>query len=268
MAEKEQQGPTVLGEHILHHCSLAGLNQTTLAAETNLSRGVINHLIHGRQKISTTIAGKLAECFDNEAKFWLNLQRDFELGELQPPERPRAAGVAQSHKSTGVLSDKSILKWIEDEELSIEEFDQTRLQPASYDAHAHFQLGPAGRYIPIKKKLTIPGRGYARVKTLEHFLLSKNLSGHFGASSILGERGLMLSSGGHIHPGYDGFIMVTVINFTDEPAYITTEDRFLSVSFQHVDQTPERAYDGRNQGRTDATEDEERVYAGQQSKKS
>lgn len=61
----------------------AGLSQNALAREIGVPPRRINEIILGKRGISADTALRLARHFGNSARFWMELQADFDLEEAR-----------------------------------------------------------------------------------------------------------------------------------------------------------------------------------------
>lgn len=59
------------------------LSQNRLAREIGVSPRRINEIVHGERAISADTALRLAKYFDNDPRFWLGLQVDYDLEEAK-----------------------------------------------------------------------------------------------------------------------------------------------------------------------------------------
>lgn len=72
--------PTHPGEMLLKEfLNPMGIKQKELATHLNWTYAKLNELIHGKRGITPDSALDLADAFNMEAEFWMNLQRDWEL---------------------------------------------------------------------------------------------------------------------------------------------------------------------------------------------
>ena len=60
-----------------------GLTVSELAKRIGVSRQSINELVHERRAISTEMALRLAQLFDDSPQSWINLQRDVDLWDAE-----------------------------------------------------------------------------------------------------------------------------------------------------------------------------------------
>ena len=83
MSKKKIETPNV-GE-ILKEEFLDPLNITPyrLSKEINVSTSTVLDIIHNRRKLSVEMALRLSRYFGNSQKFWLNLQNELEIREIE-----------------------------------------------------------------------------------------------------------------------------------------------------------------------------------------
>lgn len=90
--------PTHPGEMLLEEfLKPMGINQKQLANHLNWTYAKLNELVHGKRGITPDSALDLADAFNMEAEFWMNLQRDWDLYKAQSRHQPILALSAQSN---------------------------------------------------------------------------------------------------------------------------------------------------------------------------
>ena len=68
------------GEILLHEfVSYKNLSERQLASALSVPRGRIRAVLHGVRPITADLAVKLAKLFKMDARFWLNLQLEYDL---------------------------------------------------------------------------------------------------------------------------------------------------------------------------------------------
>jgi deoxycytidine triphosphate deaminase len=136
--------------------------------------------------------------------------------------------------------------------LTIDEFSDDHLQPASYN----FRLGNEaitssrrGKEDPSHKGLlTIPAGDFALVKTYERVKLSPSVAGHIGLRSHYSKKGLDLLAGPQIDPGFDGYLVVGLTNLSPRDITIPYKEEFCTVEFYKFSEPVSKPYDGEYQG--------------------
>ncbi len=144
------QNQTV-GEVIMKMLGERNWNQTILSSVIGKPVSLVNMLIHGKRAINAEIAVDLASAFGTEPSFWLSLETQRQLAELQPtnPDIVRRAKCYQiapinEMKKRGWLPKTDDLQEIEKRVLSLLEIPSVDVIPqlsaamrmsASYDAN-------------------------------------------------------------------------------------------------------------------------------------
>lgn len=59
------------------------ISQTELAKKMSTSKTIISDLIHGRRKITASIAVSLESALEIPAKFWANLQSEYDINQVK-----------------------------------------------------------------------------------------------------------------------------------------------------------------------------------------
>lgn len=61
-----------------------GLNEIEMAENLSLDETAVADVVHERAPVTADMALRLAKLCGNSPAFWLNLQRDYDLGRLAP----------------------------------------------------------------------------------------------------------------------------------------------------------------------------------------
>lgn len=155
-----------------------------------------------------------------------------------------------------ILTDAEILSEIKAKSLVIEPFDEKYLEPASYDLRPGKDAATISKngeiIIDLEKAGVLVLEPYAPavVSAREHLILPLNMAGRFGLKSSLSRRGVYASVGPQIDPGFDGWLSVTLFNFTPTPLALDYTDTFLSLEIQRLGQQASRGYKGEYQRRS------------------
>ncbi|MEM1162353.1 MAG: hypothetical protein AAGJ28_15585 [Pseudomonadota bacterium] len=250
-ASADQQ--KMVGQYFLANLAEAGLNQTEFALERNLQRHTVNNLARGKKRVDASLARVLARCFEKDERYWLDLQREADLGTLKPPLADRGALDSLSVVAAGVLNDLDTETMVEQAGLIGEGWDPARLRGASYDCQAgHFHRSGRWATIDSERGLEFGAGERLTVRTQEYFSLPPNISGNFGSTGEIVKRGFTVNCGHFIHPGFHGRLTVEMWNHRDSPATLQISDRFLSVRFLTMTGPASKAY-------SDASIDEEEI---------
>jgi dCTP deaminase len=160
----------------------------------------------------------------------------------------------------GILVDKDIIDALKRNYLQIDPFDETALEPATYDLSLGSMAVVTTSSEPIDLAddglLKIPPYAAAFVQTEEILTLSARIVGRLGARSNLLQNGIIASTGPQIDPGFTGRIFVSLLNVSDRPFSIRRKTRFLSAEFHLLARAPSRIYEGPHQNKTQLSDDD------------
>ncbi len=156
-----------------------------------------------------------------------------------------------------VLVDHRIREEVKTGHLGIEDFDESCLQPATYDLRIGAlvyspSLGSFDEPYDLSKNggaYRIPPYGSATLTTHETLRMPNDMVGRFGLKSGFARRGLFASTGPQIDPGFDGKLFISLLNLTPASYVIAYKETFLSVEFQTLSEKPEKTYEGPYQHR-------------------
>lgn len=152
--------------------------------------------------------------------------------------------------------------------INIDPFDARCLQPASYDLH----VGPEGyssshkdSVVPLDRShlLTLAPGDFGMVITQERIRLDRWHVARFGLRSSLSRKGLIAAVGPQIDPGFEGRLIVGLVNLSPHPVPLTYLDDFLTVEFHEL-HAEAPAYNGPYQLRDRITADDIDHFVGGQ----
>lgn len=153
-----------------------------------------------------------------------------------------------------MLSDDEVHRALSNGDLRIEPFDEACLQSASYD----FRVGSEAFVSSSDAVIDVANRGlviidpgeFAVLATLERVNCGPQIAGQLGLTSQYARQGLVLLSGPQIDPGFDGVLVVRVMNLAARRVTLTYEAAFLTTQFFKLSQPVKRPYAGSRQGQT------------------
>ena len=167
-----------------------------------------------------------------------------------------------------ILSDKTILKMLEEKTLTIEPVTPEQIQPASVD----IRLGTTFSVVDdtpssvitleneIKYKtittdtfLIMPGQ-FVLATTMEYFELPNNLTAFVEGRSSLGRMGLFIQNAGWVDPGFKGEITLELYNANRCAIELKAGRRVGQLVFAKMDDYALNPYNGKYQGQKGATE--------------
>lgn len=146
----------------------------------------------------------------------------------------------------GVLVDRQIRAALDFALLAIDPFNPDMLQPASYDLRIGECIGLSGddRTVAVNRRpsVTLAPQCGARVQSLETLALAPRILGRVGPKTSLVRRGLFVSTGAQIDPGFRGRLFVDVINIGPSPVTIRHDEPFMTIEFHLLSDVPERGF--------------------------
>jgi dCTP deaminase len=157
-----------------------------------------------------------------------------------------------------ILVDEEIKRALDTGEIEIRNFSDQCLQPASYDlriGEEGFTL-LVGKVIPIQIEgsLEIQPGDFALVMTHERLRLPTNMVGHFGLRSFYARKGLLLTSGPQVDPGFEGKLIVGLVNFSSQSVILHYLEKFCSLELHRLAKHAGTSYQGPYQGQEHITD--------------
>ncbi len=175
---------------------------------------------------------------------------------------------AMQRKDTAmILSDKTIIRMLEEKTLLIEPVEKAQIQPASVDIRlgntfSVVEDSPSGiitmqnaiRYktIQAEKYLLLPGQ-FVLATTQEYFVMPDNLTAFVEGRSSLGRMGLFIQNAGWVDPGFEGEITLELFNANRCAIELQSGRRVGQLVFAQLDEKALNPYKGKYQGQTGAT---------------
>ena len=166
-----------------------------------------------------------------------------------------------------ILSDKTIMKMINEKTLTIYPITDEQIQPASVDIRLGntFSIvddSPSG-IITLEKEiqyktittdtyLIMPGH-FVLASTMEYFELPDNLTAFVEGRSSLGRMGLFIQNAGWVDPGFKGEITLELYNDNRCAIELKAGRRVGQLVFAEMDDAAIHPYNGKYQGQTGAT---------------
>lgn len=157
-----------------------------------------------------------------------------------------------------ILSDKTILKMLENKSLTITPVEKEQIQPASVDV----RLGNTFSIVEdmsrgilsldneiVYKTITadtyvlLPGQ-FVLASTMEYFELPDNLTAFVEGRSSLGRIGLFIQNAGWVDPGFRGEITLELFNANRCAIELKAGRRVGQLVFAQLDETALNPYSG------------------------
>lgn len=235
LSMKAESG-TKPGDYIDAYLERRGKTQRWLAAATEYSPASINHAIKGRKKIDVALAEKLAEQLGEDPDYWLNIQRDSDRGVLTPPTPiPLSLDVSFPEISaSGLQVNTQILHLMKHGELMIEGFEPSLLDTSYYFPNAEYIKTAEKSVEQLPSPLELPDRSRVRLQSSEHFHFPNYIYGTIELSGPLAEEGLIMTTPKTLRAGFEGYIVVTVMNITGEDLTFDKVYKFVNLQFHRL----------------------------------
>ncbi|RHP33990.1 dCTP deaminase [Lachnotalea sp. AF33-28] len=166
-----------------------------------------------------------------------------------------------------ILSDKTIMKMIQEKTLSITPLEKEQIQPASVD----IRLGDTFSIVEdsstgiitleneIKYKtiradtyILLPNQ-FVLATTMEYINLPNDLTAFVEGRSSLGRMGLFIQNAGWVDPGFKGEITLELYNANRCAIKLKAGRRIGQLVFAQMDDTALNPYNGKYQGQKSAT---------------
>ena len=166
-----------------------------------------------------------------------------------------------------ILSDKTILKMLDDDTLKITPIKKEQVQPASVDirlgdtfsivedsATGMISLENEINYKTIKTDtyILLPGQ-FVLATTMEYIDLPNNLTAFVEGRSSLGRMGLFIQNAGWVDPGFKGEITLELFNANRCAIELRSGRRVGQLVFAQMDDFALNPYNGKYQGQKGAT---------------
>ncbi len=166
-----------------------------------------------------------------------------------------------------ILSDKTILKMLDEKSLVINPVTKEQIQPASVDIRLGNTFSvvddtPSNiitldsqisyKTITTDTYLIMPGE-FVLATTMEYFELPDNLTAFVEGRSSLGRMGLFIQNAGWVDPGFKGEITLELYNANRCAIELKAGRRVGQLVFAEMDALAINPYNGKYQGQMGAT---------------
>ena len=166
-----------------------------------------------------------------------------------------------------ILSDRTLIKMLDQKRLVISPMQKGQIQPASVDirlgnafsvvedtSSGIITLDKEIRYKTIETDtyLLLPGQ-FVLATTMEYFELPDNLTAFVEGRSSLGRMGLFIQNAGWVDPGFRGEITLELFNANRCAIELKSGRRVGQLVFAEMDDSALNPYNGKYQGQTGAT---------------
>lgn len=166
-----------------------------------------------------------------------------------------------------ILSDKTIIKMLDEGSLKISPLSDGQIQPASVDIRLGSTFGivedsPSGmitldrevmyKTIETDTYVLLPGQ-FVLATTMEYFSLPDDLTAFVEGRSSLGRMGLFVQNAGWVDPGFEGEITLELFNANRCAIELKAGRRVGQLVFARMDNAALNPYRGKYQGQRGAT---------------
>ena len=166
-----------------------------------------------------------------------------------------------------ILSDKTLMKMLEEKTLVVEPIEKEQIQPASIDIRLgntfsiveDTSTGIINLEKEIKYKtittdsyILLPNQ-FVLATTMEYFDLPDDLTAFVEGRSSLGRMGLFTQNAGWVDPGFKGEITLELYNANRCAIELKAGRRVGQLVFAKMDDTALNPYNGKYQGQKGAT---------------
>lgn len=166
-----------------------------------------------------------------------------------------------------ILSDKTLMKMLDEHTLVVNPIEIEQIQPASIDIRIGNTYGivedsPSGiinlddeityKRIVADKYILLPGQ-FVLATTMEFVELPDNLTAFVEGRSSLGRLGLFIQNAGWVDPGFKGEITLELFNANRCAIELNSGRRIGQLVFAQLDDNALNPYRGKYQGQRGAT---------------
>ncbi len=166
-----------------------------------------------------------------------------------------------------ILSDKTLMKMLDEKTLIVEPIEKEQIQPASIDIRLgntfsiveDTSTGIINLENEIKYKtitsdsyILLPNQ-FVLATTMEYFDLPDDLTAFVEGRSSLGRMGLFIQNAGWVDPGFKGEITLELYNANRCAIELKAGRRVGQLVFAKMDETALNPYNGKYQGQRGAT---------------
>ncbi len=166
-----------------------------------------------------------------------------------------------------ILSDKTLMKMLEEKKLVVEPIEKEQIQPASIDIRLgntfsiveDTSTGIINLENEIKYKtitsdtyILLPNQ-FVLATTMEYFDLPDDLTAFVEGRSSLGRMGLFIQNAGWVDPGFKGEITLELYNANRCAIELKAGRRVGQLVFAKMDDKALNPYNGKYQGQRGAT---------------
>ena len=163
----------------------------------------------------------------------------------------------------GTLTGKQIKTLILTNNLFIDPFEETMVQPATYDLRVHHKVlasplgeDTLGKVVDLREEAfkILPGQ-MVGVLSFERLEIPLDMSARFGIRSSFARKGINAFGGIQLDPGFQGRLIMNLINVGPEPVELIHKQPIFSVEFNRLEEKAD-SYCGEYQNQDDFPADQ------------
>ncbi|MBM3702422.1 MAG: hypothetical protein FJW63_05460 [Actinobacteria bacterium] len=154
-----------------------------------------------------------------------------------------------SHKNTGGMLPKKMIKLMIKNGMLLENSDIDNIQGSSYDlvvGDQYFQKGEIKTLDDKKPFIIMKSGDYVLISAKEIATFPKDIAGRFDVSVSLFCKGVILSNGPQVDPGFHGGLFCLLFNTSNDEIQLKKEEHFATIEFIKLI-APTKGYQGKYQ---------------------
>lgn len=228
-------------------------NQYQLSVETGYSQPAISRIEKGQRSLTPKLASRLEAVLGGSVEKWLQVYEETKLGNDLPVNffRDFLIGEAIEDDLPGMrirrIFDEDLIKFFGDnedgrvefrgveEDAEISNFDPSRVTKTSYDTRIGAYYDPHHDFTPIivgeGGEFELPAGSSRLICSFEHVTLPSWLEAEIHPATNIVMKGLFVSHGASIEPGWQGYLKVSVFNPMPHGVMLSADDPFLTLRF-------------------------------------
>ena len=233
-------------QHLRVEMARLGVDQQTLATKLGVSRQIINYVLNDKQRISRNMAAKLGTLMGVPSDYWL--RSSFPAPDTVPEINSDANQTPANdvHRpQSAILVDFELRRLIGDGTISVTDFDDRNIRPASLDLTiGEFAIDMWGNSFEVSKDtpyILEPGHA-VNLATVETIRLTQHYVGRVGGLTEHARLGLVLSHGFQIDPGFHGVLEFCLFNAGVRNFEVTPGIPVISLEIAQLAFTPENPF--------------------------